>query len=551
MYPWKISIQRTFTYLSRNSNMLTCCMKISLKMITRLLLSACCSILLLPSLVWALDKPAATLAAQSETAIVPPEQPVQSKTAPVLEVPLKPAPAQIPPAPDSSVKPIPVPIAPAKPVPAPIAPANPAPVPMATSKPAPVPATPVKPAPAPIITTQPAPAPPASVQPAPAQKMADFPSDIASHTADIEVFMREDCPQCKKANEFLTKLKNLKPQLKINIRDVRKEPAALQLLIRMAKNQGMADLDYPAFVVGGQLIIGFSEEASTAQKILDNLAVFHPATQQAGNDPQNCKTGKEPSCGLIVSATVVKPESVIIDILGYNVPLSYIGMPLYTLAMGLLDGLNHGSTWVLILMISLLAPIKDRALMLTIAGTFIAVQGVIYFVLMSAWLNLVMLIDVSRIAQIIFASIALLAGVTYFKNYLQFGHSLAFSSHEIVKPGIYTRIRKIVQAENLATALFSTIMLAILVQFGEFSYTSIFPAVYTHVLAVQQLDSLSNYTYLLLYDFAYMLDDIVVLTIGVLTLSQGQTEERNARLLKLISGLLFAVTAAYLLLILH
>ncbi len=500
-------------------------------MITRLLLSACCSILLLPSLVLASDASGSAPAAQTETAIVPPEQPAHSKTAPVSEVPLKPAPAQISPAPDGSAKPVPVP--------------------MATSKPAPVQAAPVKPAPVPMATTQPVPAQPASIQPEPAQQMADFPSDIASHTVDIEVFMREDCPQCEKANEFLTKLKNLKPQLKINIRDVRKEPAALQLLIRMAHNQGMAALDYPAFVVGGHLIIGFSEEASTAQKILDNLTVFHPSTLQAGDHPQDCETGKEPSCGLIVPATEVKPESVIVEILGYSVPLAHIGMPLYTLAMGLLDGLNHGSTWVLILMISLLAPMKDRALMLTIAGTFIAVQGAIYFALMSAWLNLVMLIDVSRIAQIVFASIALLAGAIYFKNYLQFGHSLALSSHEIVKPGIYTRIRTIVQAENLATALFSTIMLAILVQFGEFSYTSIFPAVYTHVLAVQQLDSLSNYAYLLLYDFAYMLDDIVVLTIGVITLSHGQAQERNARLLKLISGLLFVVTAAYLLLILH
>ncbi len=486
-------------------------------MITRLLLSACClALLLVPTLAWSLNEPGEATAAQSKTAIAQPEQTAPPKAAPI-------SPVQ-----DGSAKQAPVQTAPAKLAPA----AN----------------TPLKPVPAQSAPVPTAPMQAAPVQSSPAIQVPDSTSNIASHTIDIEVFMREGCLNCDKANEFLAKLQNLKPQLKINIRDVRKEPAALQLLKRMADNQGGGDLDYPAFVVGGQLIIGFTEEASTAQKILDKLPVFHPASAQEGNDSQSCETGKEAICGLIAQAPVVKPESTVVEMFGYRVPLAQIELPLFTIIMGLLDGLNHGSTWVLVLMISLLTPMKDRTLLLTIAGTFIAVQGLIYFILMAAWLNLFMLIDITRISQIIIASIALLAGAIYFKNYLYVGHNLALTSPEISKPGIYTRIRKIVQAESLVIALPCTILLAILVQIGEFSYSSAFPALYTHVLNLQNLDSLSNYVYLLLYDFAYMLDDIVVLTIGVITLSQVRSQEKTAPLLKLISGLIFAGTGAYLLL---
>jgi glutaredoxin len=429
-----------------------------------------------------------------------------------------------------------VPAIPAKPVPAKPAPVLPAPAKPVPAKPAPAPSAPAK---------------PANTQSAPIATTHEPFSDAGAKTIDIEVFVREDCPNCVKAREFLAKLKNLKPKLQITIRDVRKEPAALELLKRMAQYQGEAALDYPAFVVGGQLIIGFSEEASTAQLILDTLATSHPTSLESDNGTKDCETGKELSCGLITPAPAAKPEIATINILGHSVPLVQIGIPLLTLAMGLLDGLNHGSTWVLILMISLLSPMKNRPLLFAIAGTFIAVQGIVYFILLAVWLNLFAMAGTSRISEIAIASIALLAAAIYFKKYMNFGQSLSISSHEIAKPGIYTRIRKIVQAENLTVALLGTTVLAILVQIGEFSYTSVFPALYTRVLTLQHLDSLSNYGYLLLYDFAYMLDDVIVLIIGVVTLSQGRSQEQEGPMLKLVSGLVMIGLGAYLLLVQH
>lgn len=186
--------------------------------------------------------------------------------------------------------------------------------------------------------------------------------------------------------------------------------------------------------------------------------------------------------------------------------------------------------------------------MFAISGTFIAVQGIIYFILMAAWLNLLLLVDISRVYQIVFAPIALLAAVIYFKKYMYLGKIISLSSNEIAKPGIYTRIRKIVQTENLAAAMLGTAVLAVLVQLGEFSYTSVFPALYTRILTLHQLSSLSNYGYLLLYDLAYMLDDAIVLTIGIVTLSQSRPQEKNGRVLKLISGLVMVGLAVYLLL---
>ena len=363
---------------------------------------------------------------------------------------------------------------------------------------------------------------------------------------DIEVFVREGCEQCDKAKEFLSKLQSLQPHLKIIIRDVRKEPAAQELLKRMAQAQGKTVQDYPAFVTGGQLIVGFSEEGSTAQLILDILAQNKSNGLNLNLDADNCKTGRELSCVLVSPPSVGPPKNTTLHFFGYSIPLTNIALPILTVIMGLLDGFSHGATWVLILMISLLAPMKNRSMMLTIAGTFIAVQGIIYFAFLTAWMNLFIVVGTSRITELAIASITIIAAAVYLKQYLYFGQNIAWSSHEISKPGIYTRIRKILQSENASTALLGTALLATLVQLSEFSYKSIFPAMYTRVLTLQNLDVLSNYGYLFLYDLAYMLDDMVILAIGVITLKQPEEKQKQEPYLLLASGTVMAAVAAYL-----
>lgn len=517
-------------------------------------------------------KPAPLTAPQEKPVTAPANSAVLSKPVPTQNIPLKPATTlPLPSKPDTPPATLTNPAsasAQQKPAPASTPVKNPIQVPPVKTSPAGSAVTPAKPLvpPAPKPTMAPVKKPeakPAPIQqiPAPAQtkikqaapsvQAVETNSNPLTHTVDIEVFMREGCLNCIKATEFLDKLKAIQPQLRINIRDVRKEPAALELLKRVAQNQGNPNLEYPAFVVGGQLIIGFSEEANTAQQVLDNLPLSHSSSEQSGDGDGKCESGREPSCGLIPVPPPAKAERIVINILGYNIPLGQIGMPLFTLAMGMLDGLNHGSTWVLVLMISLLAPLKDRSRTFTIAGTFIAVKTLSYYILIVIWFNIFALVNFTRIAQVVVAAVALLAGMIYFKNYLFFGKTLSLSSQEITKPGIYTHIRKIVQAQTLVTSILGTIALAIFVLISEFSYTSIFPSLYAAVLNMQKLGTLHNYSYLMLYDFAYMLDDFIILAIAVFTLNPIQTQQRKGPNLLLASSLILAALGVYLLINLH
>jgi hypothetical protein len=237
-----------------------------------------------------------------------------------------------------------------------------------------------------------------------------------------------------------------------------------------------------------------------------------------------------------------------VSVFGRTIALDDVGLPLFTVIVGLLDGLNPCSMWVLILMISLLAPLNDRRRMLAIAGTFVLIQGLAYYAFMAAWLNLFLFIGLSRASEIALGAIALAAGFINLKDFLAFGRGVSLSIPAAAKPGIYARMRDILHAENLAAALIGTVILGLLVQVVELVCTSGFPALFTRILTLRQLEGASYYGYLLLYNAAYMLDDAIVLAIGVITLSGHRLQEKEGRVLKLISGLAMVLLGLYLLL---
>ena len=388
----------------------------------------------------------------------------------------------------------------------------------------------------------------AAVGPAPAvAQTVTPPSPSAAASTDrprqlLEVFVRDGCPHCAKAEEFLADLARERPDLDIVIRDVLAEPAALDRLREIAAQHGGGNARVPAFFVGGQLIFGYSEEASTDKMIRAALQGRQPAAAASAAEGLSCALQEESTC----KAEQPAAEDFELNFLGSRLQLDDVGLPAFTIVMGLLDGLNPCSMWVLILMISLLATLNDRKRMLAIAGTFVLIEGIAYFVFMAAWLNLFLLIGLSRASQLIIAAIAIAAGLLNLKDFWAPGVGPSLSISDKSKPGIYARMRAILHARSLPAAIVGVIVLALLVQVVEFLCTSGFPALFTRILTLRQLDTASYYGYLLLYNAAYMFDDVVVLAIGVTTLSHRRLQEKEGRWLKVISGVVMIALGVYL-----
>jgi hypothetical protein len=315
---------------------------------------------------------------------------------------------------------------------------------------------------------------------------------------------------------------------------VGRDAEALGRLHTLATAQGVRAPGVPAFWVRGELVIGFAGPEQTGARIttlLDQPA--ESARTETGDGA--CKPQPVTPC----SDTPPPREQVTTRLFG-TLSVQTLGLPLFTLALGLLDGFNPCAMWVLLFLLSLLGTIRNRAKMALIAGTFVAVSGLVYFAFMAAWLSVFLLIGMARPTQVTLGTIAFLIGLVHIKDSLFMGQGPSLSIPESAKPGLYARMRRIIQAEQVTGAMLAVIVLAFLVNAIELLCTAGFPAVYTHILSGHHLAWWQYYGYLALYNLAYMTDDILMVTIAVITLSRHKLQAREGRWLQLISGTVMA-----------
>jgi cytochrome c biogenesis protein CcdA len=237
-----------------------------------------------------------------------------------------------------------------------------------------------------------------------------------------------------------------------------------------------------------------------------------------------------------VSETASVDDTIVVPIFG-ELRVSKLGLPVFSFLVGLVDGFNPCAMWVLVFLLSVLVNIKDRRKIVLIAGTFVLVSGLAYFAFMAAWLEVFLLVGIVRWIQVVLGVMAIIIGLINVKDFFAFKKGISLSIPESSKPGIYARVRRIVAAKYLTAALMGAVVLAIVVNVVELLCTAGLPALYTQVLTMHELPKWQNYLYLAIYISAYMLDDTVLLTIVVVTLSHRKLQEREGRWLKLISGL--------------
>jgi len=227
---------------------------------------------------------------------------------------------------------------------------------------------------------------------------------------------------------------------------------------------------------------------------------------------------------------------------------SRLGLPLFTLALGLLDGFNPCAMWVLLFLLSLLVRLKDRRRMALVAGTFVVVSAAVYYAFMAAWLNVFLAVGLSDAVRWTLGAVALAIGAVNLKDFVAWGRGPSLSIPASAKPGLYGRMRQVVQAKALPASLLAVAALAVVVNFVELLCTAGFPAVYTAVLAQQQLGAAAHYAYLGLYILGYIADDSLMVALAVIALGSGKLTERTGRWLKFLSGLVMLLMGGVMLL---
>jgi hypothetical protein len=115
------------------------------------------------------------------------------------------------------------------------------------------------------------------------------------------------------------------------------------------------------------------------------------------------------------------------------------------------------------------------------------------------------------------------------------------------KQKIFERLRDITKQKNFYLAIGGVIFLAFAVNLIELICSAGLPAVYTQVLTLSNLSRLQYYLYLLLYIFVFMLDDMIVFFVAMITLKTAGMTGKYSRFSRLVGGALMLAIGLLLL----
>jgi len=242
-----------------------------------------------------------------------------------------------------------------------------------------------------------------------------------------------------------------------------------------------------------------------------------------------------------------KNEKEVYCFFGICIDVSELSLPVLTVTMAFLDSFNPCSFFILIFLLNLLIYVKSRKRMLLIGGIFIFFSAFIYFLLMTAILNVFLIVE-QQIYITIFAGIfALGFGLLNIKDFFFSSKGPSISLSDEKKSDLFKKMRKIVNTSYIPSMIAGTVVLAIFANTYELLCSIGLPLVYTTELSSHNLDNITYYSYIFLYNIIYVIPLITILIVFVVKLGKKKLTEKQGRLLKLISGIMMFLLGLVLL----
>lgn len=391
--------------------------------------------------------------------------------------------------------------------------------------------------------------------------LAAYPVLAQNNKVYLYFFYGDGCPHCAKEEKILDKLEKDRPGVVIRRYEVWHNRDNAQLLSRLAKDLNFKVAGVPFLIIGDETVSGYYSDETTGAEIVaivddhikngcnDIVAPFLSGIKEDGTCVHGCDPGDAEcvhNCGCDIATKKDIPERVNIPILG-EVEIKNLSLPLLTFVIAAADGFNPCAMWVLLFLISLLLGMENKKRMWILGLAFIAVSGAVYFLFLSAWLNLFLFLGFVSWIRILIGLVALGSGGYHLYDYYQNRDGTCHVTAGEKRKKIFDKLRGIVAEKRFWLALSGIILLAAAVNLVELVCSAGLPAVYTQVIALAKLPAWQYYGYLLFYILIFMLDDLFIFFIAMFTLRMKAISSRYTRWANAVGGLIMLLIGLLLL----
>jgi hypothetical protein len=155
---------------------------------------------------------------------------------------------------------------------------------------------------------------------------------------------------------------------------------------------------------------------------------------------------------------------------------------------------------------------------------------------MSAWLNLILFLGFVVWVRTSIGILALLGGGYSIKEFLFNKDSGCKVAGDEKRQKTFEKMKLAIQQNSLWLAMGGIIMLAFAVNVVELICSAGLPAIYTQVLALNKMVGWQYYLYILIYIFFFMLDDLLIFFVAMVTLEMTGITTKYARISRFVGG---------------
>ena len=380
---------------------------------------------------------------------------------------------------------------------------------------------------------------------------------------NIHLFYGNGCPHCAAEEEFLSDYLKDRTDVKLYKYEIWYDSHNQELLSKVQKEMGTTNKNgVPFTVIGKKTIVGYADGVTDEQiKDAINYYLNNDYRDYAGEitgkvkkvevkeditkDESKTEDKKENN---IEKADDIKDsnqtdENVTVPVLG-KINAKKVSLPILAVVLGFVDGFNPCAMWILIFLITMLFNMKDRKKMWILGLTFILTSGIVYLMFMLAWLNLATFISKIAFIRLLIAVIALVVGLINVYKYIDSLKKKDEGCDVVDKKDrkkIMEKIISITHEKKFIIALLGIMVLAASVNIIELMCSIGIPLLFTQILAMNNLSTFSYMIYMFIYIFFFLIDDIVIFVISMVTLKVTGLSTKYTKYSHLIGGIIMLI----------
>ena len=380
---------------------------------------------------------------------------------------------------------------------------------------------------------------------------------------NIHLFYGNGCPHCAAEEEFLSDYLKDRTDVKLYKYEIWYDSHNQELLSKVQKEMGTTNKNgVPFTVIGKKTIVGYADGVTDEQiKDAINYYLNNDYRDYAGEITGKVKKAE-------VKEDIIKDESktedkkenkiekaddtkdsdqtdenVTVPVLG-KINAKKVSLPILAVVLGFVDGFNPCAMWILIFLITMLFNMKDRKKMWILGLTFILTSGIVYLMFMLAWLNLATFISKIAFIRLLIAVIALVVGLINVYKYIDSLKKKDEGCDVVDKKDrkkIMEKIISITHEKKFIIALLGVMVLAASVNIIELMCSIGIPLLFTQILAMNNLSIFSYMIYMFIYIFFFLIDDIVIFVISMVTLKVTGLSTKYTKYSHLIGGIIMLI----------